>query len=239
MNEGKKQIRVVRVIIAALVGSLLLLVPIYVGLDRRAKFVDYWIWTYPDGDELAAPALTASERKFADQLVKAAIERTQQSVRYDPAYVSIPYPGGDVPSDTGVCSDVIIRSYRALGVDLQRKVHEDMSEHFFHYPPLWALLKPDSNIDHRRVPNLMVFFKRHGRMLPISDQASDYQPGEIIAWQLGGGVTHIGILTDQKSASGNYQVVHNIGGGPCLEDMLYEFRIIGRFRYFEVNNQPN
>src|SRR5690606_32217659 len=120
-----------------------------------------------------------SAAQSAKVLVAAANERTLHQVRYDGAYVAIAYPGGDVPPDQGVCTDVIVRAYRAMAVDLQRLVHEDMKSHFAAYPSqrIWGLTKPDTNIDHRRVPNLQTFFSRHGRTLPISDKGADYQPG--------------------------------------------------------------
>jgi uncharacterized protein len=186
----------------------------------------------------AAPQTThapESRQEFMRRLVAAAIERTHHSVRYVSAYVRIPYPGGDVPGDTGVCTDEIIRSYRAVGVDLQKEVHEDMLENFAAYPnkSRWLLAHPDSNIDHRRVPNLMVFFQRRGEALPITDRAEDYAPGELVTWDLGGGVPHIGILVDQKTPwSGRYMVVHNIGQGPKMEDVLFNWKITGHFRYF-------
>jgi uncharacterized protein YijF (DUF1287 family) len=174
-------------------------------------------------------------REFLKQLVAAAIERTHHVVRYDPAYVRIAYPGGDVPADTGVCTDEIIRSYRRVGVDLQKEVHEDMVRNFGVYPRSWRWLlsRPDPNIDHRRVPNLMVFFARKGESLPLSGRAEDYAPGDLVTWDLGGGVPHIGIVVDQKSAkSGRYMLVHNIGQGPRLEDVLFNWKITGHYRYF-------
>lgn len=168
----------------------------------------------------------------------AAIERTHHHVRYDPAYVRIPYPGGDVPADTGVCTDEIIRSYRAVGVDLQKEVHEDMVQNFSAYPRKWhwMLARPDSNIDHRRVPNLMVFFSRKGETLPITLNPADYSPGDLVTWDLGGGVPHIGIVVDRKSPdSGRYMMVHNIGAGPQMEDVLFNWKITGHYRYFGPN----
>jgi len=176
-----------------------------------------------------------SRQEFTTRLVAAAIERTHHPVRYVSAYVRIPYPGGDVPADTGVCTDEIIRSYRAVGVDLQKEVHEDMLQNFGAYPNKrrWLLAHPDSNIDHRRVPNLMVFFQRKGESLPITAKAADYAPGDLVTWDLGGGVPHIGIVVDQKSGwSGRYRIVHNIGEGPKMEDVLFNWKITGHYRYF-------
>lgn len=156
-------------------------------------------------------------------------------VRYDPAYVRIPYPGGDVPADTGVCTDEVIRSYRAAGVDLQKEVHEDMAQNFSAYPRKWKglLRQLDANIDHRRVPNLMVFFSHKGETLGITQRSEDYLPGDIVTWDLGGGVPHIGIVVNQKSApSGRFMIVHNIGQGPKMEDVLFNWRVTGHYRYY-------
>jgi uncharacterized protein YijF (DUF1287 family) len=182
-----------------------------------------------------APTDTTKEQQFLERFVSAAIERTHHTVRYDPAYVRIPYPGGDVPPDTGVCTDEVIRSYRAVGIDLQKEVHEDMVQNFSAYPRSWRwlLARPDSNIDHRRVPNLMVFFQRKGQELPITGRIEDYSPGDIITWDLGGGVPHIGIVVDRKSPqTGRYMIVHNIGQGPKLEDVLFNWKITGHYKYF-------
>lgn len=176
-----------------------------------------------------------SHEEFLRRLSASAIERTHHSVRYVSEYVRIPYPGGDVPADTGVCTDEIIRSYRTLGVDLQKEVHEDMVQNFSAYPNKrrWLLASPDANIDHRRVPNLMAFFARKGETLPVSSRATDYSPGDLVTWDLGGGVTHIGIVVDQRSRSGGrYMIVHNIGQGPKMEDVLFNWKITGHYRYF-------
>lgn len=174
---------------------------------------------------------------FLRRLSAAAIERTHHKVRYEPAYVRIPYPGGDVPTDTGVCTDEVIRSYRALGVDLQREVHEDMVQNFSAYPRKWHWLlgKPDPNIDHRRVPNLMVFFQQKGESLPTTNHAGDYHPGDLVTWDLGGGVPHIGIVVAERAASGRYMVVHNIGQGPRMEDVVFNWKITGHYRYYGPN----
>jgi uncharacterized protein YijF (DUF1287 family) len=176
-----------------------------------------------------------THEEFLKRLSAAAIERTTHVVRYDPAYVRIPYPGGDVPADTGVCTDEIIRSYRGLGIDLQKEVHENMMRNFSAYPGSrrWGLAHTDSNIDHRRVPNLMTFFSRQGEALALSNRSEDYSPGDLVTWDLGGGVPHIGIVVDRKSsASGRNMVVHNIGRGPKMEDVLFEWKITGHYRYY-------
>jgi uncharacterized protein YijF (DUF1287 family) len=174
-------------------------------------------------------------QEFLDKLVAAALERTHHSVKYVSTYIHLDYPGGDVPADTGVCSDEIIRIYRAVGVDLQKEVHEDMVKNWSDYPPKakWHQAHPDSSIDHRRVPNLMAFFSRNGESFPVSLRAKDYSPGDIITWDLGGHVPHIGMAVNVKSAeSGRFLVVHNIGQGPKIEDVLFSWKITGHYRYF-------
>ena len=170
---------------------------------------------------------------FYSQLSDMALTLTEQKVQYDPSYFKMAYPNGDVPADKGVCTDVIIRAYRKMGIDLQKEVHEDMKANFNKYPKKWGLTKPDTNIDHRRVPNLMTFFERHGTVKTISRNANDYLPGDIVCWDLNGrGLTHIGIVVNKKSADGKrYMIVHNIGGGQVLEDCLFSFKIIGHYRY--------
>ncbi len=169
---------------------------------------------------------------FYDRLSDSAIELTKYDVDYDPGYYTIDYPNGDVPNNKGVCTDVIIRAYRKLDIDLQKEVHEDMKDNFDQYPKNWGLTKPDKNIDHRRVPNLMVFFERHGIIRPITYNSDDYKPGDIVCWDLGGGITHIGIVVNRKSSDGTrYLIVHNIGGGQVLADCLFEFKIIGHYQY--------
>ena len=144
---------------------------------------------------------------------------------------ALPYPGGDVPADTGVCTDEVIRAYRAVGIDLQKEVHEDMVANFSAYPRKWGRREPDSNIDHRRVPNLMVFFSRKGESLPITDRAEDYAPGDLVTWDLGGGLTHIGMVVDRKTMfTRRYMIVHNIGAGPKMEDVLFNWKITGHYR---------
>ena len=169
---------------------------------------------------------------FSKKLSEAAILLTKQEVTYDPSYFTIKYPNGDVPINKGVCTDVIIRAYRKLGIDLQQCVHEDMKAHFEKYPKTWGLKKTDTNIDHRRVPNLMVFFTRQGKEKSISNKPEDYLPGDIVCWNLGGAITHIGLVANKKSTDGNrYLVVHNIGAGQVLADCLFEFKIIGHYTY--------
>ncbi len=169
---------------------------------------------------------------FFDQLVGAAIERTAHEVTYDGSYRRIDYPGGDVPDHIGVCTDLVVRSYRAVGVDLQQSVHEDMVAAFSSYPQIWGLPGPDPNIDHRRVLNLQTFLRRQGATLPVTDDAKDYRAGELVTWRLPTRRQHIGIVVDRSSADGRRPlIVHNIGRGPKLEDVLFEFPITGHFWY--------
>ena len=169
---------------------------------------------------------------FSDRLVEAAVERTNHDVRYDGSYRAIAYPGGDVPDDIGVCTDLVIRSYRAVGIDLQKLVHEDMAGAFEAYPNVWGLRKPDPNIDHRRVLNLRVFFARNGTELPVTAEGRDYEPGDLVTWMLPGNLPHIGIVTGKRSRDGKRPlIVHNIGWGPAIDDMLFQYTITGHYRY--------
>ena len=167
----------------------------------------------------------------------AILDEIDRNIRYDPSYVRIAYPGGDVAPDRGVCTDVIIRVYRRLGIDLQKKVHEDMRANFNLYPDRWGLKAPDTNIDHRRVPNLMKFFSRHGEVLTITDKPEDYKPGNIVCWDLGGGILHIGIVSNRPVQSSEYRddnlhyILHNICCGQILEDCLFRWKIIGHYNF--------
>lgn len=169
---------------------------------------------------------------FYEKLADSAYILTKDKVIYDPSYFSISYPNGDIPAAKGVCTDVIIRAYRKLNIDLQKEVHEDMRANFKAYPKIWGLKRTDKNIDHRRVPNLMVFFERFGKTKPISNKGEDYQPGDIVCWNLGGAITHIGLVSNQKSSDRKrYLIVHNIGAGQVLQDCLFDYKIIGHYRY--------
>lgn len=179
-------------------------------------------------------AMGAGAESFSDRLVQAALERTVHEVDYDGSYYAIDYPGGDVPANKGVCTDVLIRAYRTLGIDLQRLVHEDIANNFGAYPSqrIWGLKMPDTNIDHRRVPNLQAFFERNGVVLPITARAQSYQPGDLVTWRLPGNLPHIGIVSDRFTSDGSTPlVVHNIGAGPRLEDILFAYKITGHYRY--------
>lgn len=169
---------------------------------------------------------------FEEKLSNAAISIIDENVVYTPDYVSLKYPNGDVPAKTGVCSDVVIRAYRKLGIDLQKEVHEDMKANFSKYPTKWGLKKTDTNIDHRRVPNLEVFFERKGKKLEVSNNPNNYKTGEIVTWMINGKLPHIGIVTHKKSSDGKRPLlVHNVGGGQIAEDCLFSWEIIGHFKY--------
>lgn len=173
-----------------------------------------------------------AQSQTALKLSDAAIALTKQKVVYDPAYYSIPYPNGDVPVGKGVCTDVVIRAYRTLGIDLQKEVHLDMSRNFSRYPKDWGRKIPDRNIDHRRVYNLMVFFARKGVVKEKSNRAEDYKPGDIVCWNLSGNTSHIGLVVNQKSKDGKrYIISHNVGRGQEISDCLFSWKIIGHYQY--------
>lgn len=174
---------------------------------------------------VSAGADRASDTRI--RLARAALTQVGVTTRYDASYVRLPYPGGDVPRDRGVCTDVVIRAFRAIGIDLQVEVHRDMKQNFRAYPQKWGLRSPDANIDHRRVPNLMRFFERRGRAVPIR---GSYEPGDIVAWRLTNGLLHIGLVSTEKR-SGVPLVVHNIGAGAQHEDILHAWEIIGHYRW--------
>lgn len=169
---------------------------------------------------------------FNQRLARSAFELTKDSVRYDQRYYRMSYPMGDVPAGRGVCTDVVVRAYRKMGIDLQKEVHEDMRGNFKLYPRLWGQRAPDTNIDHRRVPNLMTFFSRHGKALEITYRAADYKPGDIVCWVWQNGMTHIGIVAEQKTpCNSRHMIIHNKGSGQQLEDYLFKTKIIGHYRY--------
>ena len=169
---------------------------------------------------------------FYTRLSDSALTLTKEKVVYDSNYFTLDYPNGDVPCGKGVCTDVVIRAYRKLGVDLQKEVHEDMQANFSQYPKTWKMTHADKNIDHRRVPNLMVFFSRKGEVKKNTTDASDYLPGDLVCWNLGGNITHIGIVSGKKSSDGKRNlIVHNIGAGQVLQDCLFDYKIIGHYRY--------
>ncbi|MEO1491898.1 MAG: DUF1287 domain-containing protein [Pseudomonadota bacterium] len=179
----------------------------------------------------ALAAAGQAHADFATDLAKAAEDRARHDVRYDPSYVSIAYPMGDVPANTGVCTDVVIRALRTLGVDLQERVHRDMKANFRKYPKIWGLKRPDPNIDHRRVPNLETYLTRRGAKVALSSDPAAFKPGDIVTWRLPGNLPHMGIVTTQTAPSGNPMIAHNIGAGPEIEDMLFSYPITAHFRW--------
>ncbi|HEY8462295.1 MAG TPA: DUF1287 domain-containing protein [Blastocatellia bacterium] len=169
-----------------------------------------------------------------EKIIAGAIEQTTQTTGYDPSYVKLDYPNGDVPIETGVCADVIVRAFRKAGIDLQKELHEDMKKNFAKYPRKWGARRPDPNIDHRRVPNLMTWFDRQGKARPITKDAKDYLPGDVVAWDMAPGLPHIGMVSKIKvDGTDRYAVVHNVGAGARIEDVLFAWKITGHYRYFE------
>jgi uncharacterized protein YijF (DUF1287 family) len=187
---------------------------------------------------LLVPRLAGAYREgepegFSRRLSRAALERTSHRVSYDGSYRRLPYPSGDVPDDIGVCTDLVVRAYRKLGIDLQKDLHEEMTAHFAAFPGRWGLSAPDPNIDHRRVPNLRTLFSRKGIVLRVSRDPEDYVAGDLVTWMVSETLPHIGIVVDRRSRDGKRPlIVHNIGGGPELEDMLFQYPITGHYRYY-------
>jgi uncharacterized protein YijF (DUF1287 family) len=180
---------------------------------------------------IGAPSAFAQADVTA-RIIDAARQQTQSPVTYDGSYRKIAYPMGDVPQHVGVCTDVIVRAYRTVGTDLQQLVHEDMRLNFDMYPKRWGLRQPDSNIDHRRVPNLQVYFRRFGKALPFTTDASTYRPGDLVTWTLPGGLPHIGIVSDRKvEGTSRPLIIHNIGAGPVEDDILFQYTLTGRYRF--------
>ena len=181
------------------------------------------------------PLVIEEPLSFEEELAQAALSRTMHRVRYDGSYLKIGYPMGDVPAEIGVCTDVVIRAYRELGIDLQKNVHEDIRKNFNRYPSRkrWGLRKPDTNIDHRRVYNLQAFFKRNGQSIEITDDPKNYKPGDLVTWQLNPKMPHIGVVLEMTSDDDpdRHLIAHNIGNGPVIEDMLFDFKISGHYRY--------
>ena len=193
--------------------------------QRSHRFLSAWLFL------LLCTALSVhADAVDARLLVTAARAQVGVTTGYDPAYRKLAYPGGDVPAETGVCCDVVIRALRKQGVDLQQRVHEDMRANFSAYPPNWGLKRPDPNIDHRRVPNLERYFKRQGWSLPVDKDPTHYLPGDIITWRLPGGAPHIGVVSDRKTRSGEPWILHNIGAGAKEEEGLFQYPVSGHFR---------
>lgn len=184
----------------------------------------------PSPTAMPLPANASPQLK---QFLEAAIAQSKVTTGYDPAWVKIDYPNGDVPLETGVCSDVVIRAFRKTGIDLQQHVHEDMQRAWSVYPKRWGARSTDANIDHRRVLNLMTYFGRQGKSLPVTNDRAAYLPGDVVAWELSDGIEHIGILTNLSAETNkNYLIVHNIGAGARVEDVLMSWKIIGHYRYY-------
>lgn len=183
---------------------------------------------------IAKPKLSEIKNPNIRKVLESANEQTETTTEYSQKYYTIEYPLGDVPEETGACTDVVVRSFRAAGVDLQKEVHEDMRDNFAKYPTKWGLEKPDTNIDHRRVLNLQVFFQRKGKSLPITKDGANYKPGDVVSWDLNGeSLTHIGVVSNiWNSEAKRYLIIHNIGSGAKLEDRLFEWEITGHYRYF-------
>jgi len=200
------------------------------GCQRQARVVSRKPPVPPNVSVRPLPQNAPPQLK---QMLEGAIAQAGVTTGYDPAYVKLDYPNGDVPKETGVCSDVVVRAFRKAGIDLQKEIHEDMTAALSDYPKKWGATNPDSNIDHRRVLNLMAYFRRQGKSLPVRYDAADYQPGDIVAWDLTNGIDHIGIVTNMLSTSGDhYLIVHNIGAGTRVEDVLFQWTIKGHYRVF-------
>lgn len=193
--------------------------------------------TYDAVRPAAIPKNAASTEIASPQirkLLENAVEQTRTTRGYTQDYFAIGYPNGDVPAETGACTDVIIRSFRSAGIDLQKEVHEDMVANFSAYPKKWGLSRTDRNIDHRRVPNLQTLFTRRGKSLPVTNDPGNYKPGDVVSWDLDGkGMTHIGVVSNlQSKRTGRFLIIHNIGGGVNAEDRLFDWKVTGHFRYF-------
>jgi uncharacterized protein YijF (DUF1287 family) len=187
----------------------------------------------PPEQQTETVPLSAQSPPQLKLIIEGAAEQIGKTTSYDPSYQEIEYPNGDVPLETGVCSDVIVRAFRKGGIDLQKDVHEDMKGNFSVYPTRWGLKGTDVNIDHRRVPNLQTFFTRKGKSLATNSGSENFLPGDIVTWDLGGGVDHVGLVVNVWSKpSQRYLIVHNIGGGTLMEDVLFAWKITGHYRYF-------
>ena len=210
--------------ILALLGALVI-----VGCQQQVAKRE----TTPGPTSENTRALPVNASPQLKQFLDSAFEQTKITTGYDPSYVNLEYPGGDVPLETGVCSDVLVRAFRKAGIDLQKEVHEDMTSAWAAYPREWGAARPDRNIDHRRVLNLMTFFVRKGKSVTVTSNRESYLPGDIVAWDLGGGVEHIGVVSDLTTESEQHlKIIHNIGAGTRAEDVLFNWKVIGHYRYF-------
>ena len=187
----------------------------------------------PPEQQTEVHALAPNSSPVLKTIIDGGVEQVGKTTSYDPSYQKIEYPNGDVPIETGVCSDVIVRAFRKGGIDLQKEVHEDMQSNFSAYSTRWGLKGPDANIDHRRVPNLKTFFTRKGKSLSANSDSEDFLPGDVVTWDLGTGTDHVGMVTNVwYKPSQHYLIVHNIGAGTRLEDVLFAWKITGHYRYF-------
>lgn len=187
----------------------------------------------PPEEETEVRVLPANSSPKLKLIIDGAIDQVGKTTIYDPSYQSLAYPNGDVPIETGVCSDVIVRAFRKANIDLQKDVHEDMKSNFSAYPTKWGMSGPDANIDHRRVPNLQTYFDRKGKAVGITDDSDTYLPGDIVSWDLDGGATHIGMVVNVwYKPTQHYLIVHNIGAGTRMDDVLFAWKITGHYRYF-------
>lgn len=211
------------------IAVLLIFVLAVSGCQRQSPVISRKPAVPPNAVAEPLPANAPPQLK---KMLDGAIAQAGVTTSYDPSYVALGYPGGDVPEQTGVCSDVVVRAFRKAGIDLQKEIHEDMKAARSDYPAKWGG-SLDSNIDHRRVLNLMAYFRRQRKSLPVTYSATDYQPGDIVAWDLTNGIDHIGIVTNMLSASEDrYLIVHNIGAGTRVEDVLFDWTIKGHYRFF-------
>ncbi|HKP36352.1 MAG TPA: DUF1287 domain-containing protein [Pyrinomonadaceae bacterium] len=187
----------------------------------------------PPEEQTEVRALPANSSPNLKKLIDGATEQVGITTGYDPSYQKLEYPNGDVPIETGVCSDVIVRAFRKAGTDLQKEVHEDMKSNFSSYPTKWGLSGTDRNIDHRRVPNLQTYFARKGKQVATTGNADTFIPGDIVTWDLGGGVDHVGLVVNVwYKPSQRYLIVHNIGAGTRMEDVVFAWKVTGHYRYF-------
>jgi uncharacterized protein YijF (DUF1287 family) len=187
----------------------------------------------PPEQQTETRALPANSSPNLKLVIDGAVDQVGKTTSYDASYQKIEYPNGDVPIETGVCSDVIVRAFRKGGIDLQKDVHEDMKDNFSSYPTRWGLKGTDANIDHRRVPNLQTYFTRRGKSLATTGGSENFLPGDIVTWDLGGGVDHVGVVVNVwYKPEQRYLIVHNIGVGTRMEDVLFAWKITGHYRYF-------
>lgn len=209
------------------------------SIERPTESLEPFIFPFTF-ESIAPPKLRPKPPEHIAKLINSVYEQTRITLAYDPAYVKLAYPNGDVDKTTGVCTDVVIRAFRAQGIDLQKQVHEDMRKAFKTYPKNWGLRSPDTNIDHRRVPNLMTYFDRQGKSLKVTEQPDHYQSGDLVVWELPSGQEHIGIVLAERSSDELRPLIgHNVGAGAKVEDVLLAWPIKGHYRYFEPKLADN